>query len=308
MNNGVDNQGIRCFRGVLRQFFERVVAANPGLETRVEYVQPRNLGELPADDADLYLSSGGPGSPFDGQDEAWSLGYRKFVDNLMESGSGRGPSEPTGQAMFAVCYSFELLVCHFKVATMRPRATRKFGVMPIYPTGLGMVSPLMRPFGDRLFAFEHRSWEAVDLDERKMEAHGSELWARESRDGHSKGEGLVAFRFCRNIEGTIFHPEADRAGALAWIAKPDQAKAVIDAYGQVTYIRMLQTLDDPMRLARTYAVMVPGWLARRFNRLARLRDWNPIEKPVYDPNLFKGFGRAPVTEDAVPIEVSSEGA
>lgn len=286
MNNGAANQAIRCFRRIIDGFAASVAKANPTLDVSLSYVQPRNLGEAPPRDCDLYLSSGGPGSPFDGYDDPWCTGYRNALDAIVDGATRRGDAGPSA---LLVCHSFELAVIHFGVATMAPRAQRKFGVMPIYMTPDGMQSQLLAPFGDRLFAWEHRSWQAIGLEEKRLAELGGALLATESRDeAKSKGEGLLAFRFATGIQGTQFHPEADRAGAVAWIERPEQAQAVIDAFGELTYRRMLKTLDNPDRLARTFALLIPGWLARRFNALAPHRGWSPVPPPVHDAAAFLG--------------------
>jgi homoserine O-succinyltransferase/O-acetyltransferase len=278
MNNGVPNQAIRSFRTIVQRFFDRVRACNPGLPAELLHVQPRNLGEAPPPGCDLYLCSGGPDSPVDGFSEPWATPFRAFLDGLLEGQRKSGPASPSA---LVVCYSFELATLHFGVAKIVPRQ-RKFGIMPVYPTAEGMGSDLLGPFGDRLFVWEHRSWQAVDLDARRLAELGGALLARESRDGHSKGRGLMAFRFAPGVEGAIFHPEADRPGALNWLERPEQAEAVTETYGELVYQRMLRTLDDPTRLARTYALMIPGWLTRSFNALAPARGWVPLEAPRYD--------------------------
>ncbi|MEW5855646.1 MAG: hypothetical protein AB2A00_43125 [Myxococcota bacterium] len=284
MNNGVANEATRCFRRISDAFQARVRAANPRLETSLKHVQPRNLGELPGEDMDLVLSSGGPGSPYDGYEDPWCTGYRKFVDSVIERSLQRAATAP---GLLVVCHSFEIVVSHLQVAKLQPRDKRKFGVMPAYMTPEGMRSPLLSPFGDRLFAFEHRNWEAVDLDEKRLRELGGQLLARESRDGVSKGRGLMAFKFAPGVEGTQFHPEADRAGVVAWINKPDMAAAFKDAYGDYTYEQMIDTLADPTRLARTFALLIPGWLTREFNRLAAARGWQPLGPPVQDMTEFQ---------------------
>jgi GMP synthase-like glutamine amidotransferase len=300
MNNGVANQAIRSFRSIIAAFGERVRARNPGLSVTTVHVQPRNLGEEPPTDCDLYLSSGGPDAPVDGFKESWAPGMRKFFDRIVEGQLQRGSAAP---AAFAVCYSFEIAVMHFGVAAMVPRE-RKFGIMPVYPTEEGLASPMFAPFGDRLFVWEHRSWQAVDLDEKRLNELGGTLLARESRDGHSKGRGLMAFRFAQGVEGTIFHPEADRPGVLNWLERPEQAKAVIETYGEIIYRRMCKTIDDPARLARTYALLLPGWLARNFNAMAPEHDWAPVDMPTYDAALgLDAFGRP--AEAAASVESNS---
>jgi 3-oxoacyl-[acyl-carrier-protein] synthase-3 len=285
MNHGHPNQAMRCFRVLIDGFFAKVKAANPGLETTSITVQPRNLFELPPTDCDLYLSSGGPGSPFEHDGETWLTSYYGWLDSIVERNLREGSAAP---GLLGVCYTFELLINHFKVARMVQRANRKFGVMPIYTTAEGLAHPLTAPFQDRLFAFENRSWEAVDLDERQLRSLGGKLLARESRDGYSKGLGLHAFEFAPGIEGTQFHPEADKPGVIAWLRKREQAEAFIEAYGAITYQRMLRTLDNPERLAKTFTSLIPGWLTRRFNALAQHRGWAPLPRPELSFELFAG--------------------
>ena len=278
MNNGVPNEAIRCFRRLFGGFTARVRAANPGLSVQLEHVQPRNLGELPSLDVDLMLSTGGPGSPHEGWDERWCTGYRHRLDRLMDRVARRQNDD--GPAAFLVCHSFEIAVEHFRFATMTPRKTRKFAIFPAYLTPEGRRTDFLRPFGDRLFVWEHRRWQAVDLDRARLEAQGGALLAFESRPGRTdKGEALLGFRFGPGLEGTQFHPEADRPGVMAWIERPEHAEALQDAYGHSLYARMMKTLADPTRLARTYALLIPGWLTERFNRLARARELQPIPPP-----------------------------
>lgn len=285
MNNGHANQAMRCFAVMIEAFFERVTAQNPELECELVTVEPRNKHELPPAGCDLFLSSGGPGGPADHDGEPWLVEYRRLLDSIVEAhlrGLAQRPS------MFGVCYTFELLIRHFEVAEMRLRDTRKFGVMPVYMTDAGMEHPLTERFRDRLFAFEHRNWEAVGLDERKLAALGGRVLARESRDGISKGRALLGLDFAPGIEGTQFHPEADKPGVVAWLAKREQAEAFVAAYGKVTYEKMLQTLDNPERIAKTFTLLIPGWLTRKFNGMAAHRGWVPLPDPVIDLELFAG--------------------
>jgi GMP synthase-like glutamine amidotransferase len=288
MNNGVANEATRCFRRLFDAFQHKVRAANPGLEINLRHVQPRNLGELPDRNTDLVLSSGGPGSPYDGYDDPWCVGFRKFIDHVVE----RNLAAPdTAPGMLVVCHSFEIAVTHFAVATMVPRSSRKFGVMPCYVTEEGRRSVLFASFGDRLFTWEHRNWEPVDLDEHKLRKLGGALLAKESREGRfDKGRALLGFDFARGISGTQFHPEADRPGVLAWINRPEHAADVKGAYGVDLYERMIKTLSDPTRLARTYALLIPGWLAHRFNQLAEVRGLRPIAGPEEDAKEFETDG------------------
>jgi GMP synthase-like glutamine amidotransferase len=281
----VANEATRCFRRLFDGLSQRARAANPGLELQLRHVQPRNLGELPSRDVDLVLSSGGPGSPHDGWDEPWCTGYRSFLDWMMEKNLQHADSAP---AMFVVCHSFEIATQHFQVAQMHRRDELKFAIFPAYITGEGQKDPVFRPFDDRLFVWEHRSWEAVGLDEARLKQLGGTLIARESRPGRTdKGEAVLGLHFGPGIYGTQFHPEADRAGVMAWINRPEHAAALKDAYGNSLYERMIKTLADPTRLARTFALLIPGWLTLQFNRLAQARGLKPIGPPEQNMREFE---------------------
>ena len=285
MNNGVPNEAVRCFRRLFDGFVNRVRAANPRLNIHLEHVQPRNLGELPSSHADLVLSSGGPGSPHDGWDEPWCTRYRVFLDGVVDKAMKDPEDAP---AAFLVCHSFEIAVQHFQFAQMTHRQDLKFAIFPAYLTDDGRRSDFLQPFGERLFTWEHRRWQAVGLDALRLRAPLGAQLASESRPGkRDKGEAILALRFGPGLEGTQFHPEADRPGVLAWIHRPEHTMALKDAYGNSLYERMMKTLEDPGRLARTFALLVPGWLTARFNRLAAHRGLRPIPAPVQSMQEFE---------------------
>jgi homoserine O-succinyltransferase/O-acetyltransferase len=295
MNNGHVNQAMRCLRGIVAQFFERVRRHNPDVPCELGEVSPRNTTDPVPDNYDLYLSSGGPGSPYDGDGMQWVTDYGRFVDGVMESSVTGGGAQ---RSLFAICYSFEMVVRHLNIAAVVPRVDRKFGVMPVYMTPEGQEHPLLKPFGDRLFAFEHRNWEAVDLDTRKLATLGGKLLALESRDGVSKGRAILGLDMGPGLESVQFHPEADRPGVMNWISRPEQAAAFKATYGEVTYQAMLRTLDDPKRLARTYALVIPGWLARKFNEIAIFRDY--IELPPPSEDVSAAFAAVSERSEATP--------
>lgn len=280
MNNGVANQATRCFRRIVDAFGKRACVANPSLEVVFKHLQPRNLGELPTGDEDLVLSSGGPGSPHDGYEDPWCTGYRKFLDSVVERNLAHASGAPKA---LVVCHSFELAILHFAVAEMRKREALKFGLMPAYMTDDGERTDFLAPFGYRLFCWEHRNWEAIGLDEDKLASLGGALLASETHATHDvdkhKGDALLALRFAPGVDGTQFHPEADKPGVMNWIERPEHKVAVQDAYGEDLYDRMVKSLANPERLAKTFALFIPGWLTYQFNTLAEERGWKPLAPP-----------------------------
>jgi GMP synthase-like glutamine amidotransferase len=294
MNNAHVNQAMRCLRGIAANFFKQVEEKNPCLPCQLVEVSPRDTNDPVPRDCDLYVSSGGPGSPYEADEEPWFEDYGRFSHGIVESAARGGADR---RALFAICYSFEMVVRHFQLAEIEPRVERKFGVMPVYTTPEGQRHPLLAAFGDRLFAFEHRNWEAVDLDERRLRDLGGHLLARESRDGVSKGRALLALDVAPGIEAVQFHPEADRPGVMNWVARPEQAEAFKATYGEVTYQAMLRTLDNPRRLARTFALVIPGWLVRKFNLLAPSRGYAEVDSPSEDVSAAFEAAGVPISPD-----------
>ncbi len=279
MNNGVANQATRCFRRLVDGFSKRVREANPSLDVVFKHVQPRNLGELPDADTDLLLSSGGPGAPTDGYEDPWSTGYRAFLDRVTEANLKDRFTSPKA---LLICHSFELGVLHYGVAQMARRETKKFGLMPAYMTADGEATDYLRPFGYRLFSWEHRDWQAVDLDSQRLADIGGAVLATETHESHGahKGDAALAIRFTAGVDGTQFHPEADKPGVMAWVEKPESQNALRLAYGDALLDRMVKSLGNPDRLAKTFALLVPGWLTYRFNELAGGRGWNELGPPM----------------------------
>ena len=75
---------IRCLGVLIDQVASRVRVENPGLEIERVHVSPRDKGEAPPDDCHLYLCSGGPGSPFDGDGEQWVDDFSAFLDGVVD--------------------------------------------------------------------------------------------------------------------------------------------------------------------------------------------------------------------------------
>lgn len=281
MNNGVPNQAMRCFRRILDRFEERVRERNPGIVFHRQVLEPRNRGDIPRGPYDFVLSTGGPGSPFEGIEEPWGVGYFKFLQDVYDRNQRDAATAPK---LLAVCHSFELAVIHFRVAEMRKRDTLKFGLMPAYITRAGREIDYFKAFDDRLFTWEYRWWQAVDPDPGRLRELGGRILAQESReDGTSdKGEAILALSFAEGIDGTQFHPEADKLGVLEWMRMAEHAERLKAQYSEELYERMLKSLNDETRLARTHALFVPGWLTYRFNDFARERGLVALPTPELD--------------------------
>jgi len=70
MNNGVTNQGMRGIQEILLRY-----RTENDIDLGYDIFDLRQRGEIPDEHYDIYISSGGPGSPFDGVGEKWESDF-----------------------------------------------------------------------------------------------------------------------------------------------------------------------------------------------------------------------------------------
>ena len=70
----------------------------------------------------------------------------------------------------------------------------------------------------------------------------------------------MAIRFTPEVFGTQFHPEADDEGMLRYFLLDEKRQQITSAYGEAKYTEMVDSLQDPDKIALTEAVILPGFL------------------------------------------------
>ncbi|NUO03144.1 MAG: GMP synthase, partial [Saprospiraceae bacterium] len=74
MYEGIPNQGMRCIKEILSQF---------GDEVEWEIFDVRSQAEVPDLGFDIYISTGGPGNPCDG-DGIWDVKYYDWLESVWQ--------------------------------------------------------------------------------------------------------------------------------------------------------------------------------------------------------------------------------
>ena len=77
LNEGFENQGMRCIREIVNQWAEE-----NHLNILVEEFDVRVKNEVPGLNFDMYISSGGPGSPLESEGSEWEKIYFNWLDNI----------------------------------------------------------------------------------------------------------------------------------------------------------------------------------------------------------------------------------
>ncbi|WP_462222030.1 type 1 glutamine amidotransferase [Ferruginibacter sp.] len=254
MNEGKSNQGMRCIREILNQFGD---TSNIDLEW--DEFEVRLQQQIPALDYDIYISSGGPGSPLESEGSEWEKIYFNWLDNLMVWNAN--DANVIKKKVFFICHSYQLACRHFKIATVCKRKSTAFGVFPMHllPSGNDetVFSGLKNPF----YSVDSRDYQVVEPNHNKLHQMGAGILAIEKERPHIPLErAIMAIRFNENMIGTQFHPEADAVGMSMHLQTADKKKTVIENYGQQKWEAMIDHLNDPDKIMWTYAHILPNFL------------------------------------------------
>lgn len=251
--DGIENEGMRGFREILQRYKEK-----NELDLSFEIFDVRKKCEVPGIDFDIYISSGGPGSPLDTEGTEWEKKYFNLIDKLEQHNLSDDPQKKYG---FFVCHSFQLMCRRYKLGHITERRTTSFGILPVNKTSAGNDESIFKGLEDPFYAVDSRSWQVIHPNEKQFTDLGMQLLAIEKMRPHvDLPRAMMAVRYSDYFVGTQFHPEADAIGMKTLLLKPEKKKEVIDEHGQDKYNEMLERLDDPDKIMHTQNTMIPNFL------------------------------------------------
>ncbi|WP_232826545.1 type 1 glutamine amidotransferase [Lewinella sp. IMCC34183] len=247
--NGIPNQGMRCIREIVEQFSDSV-------EYEVFDVRARH--QLPDLDFDIYISSGGPGDPREG-DGVWEGLWGQWLDDVMTYNAAHDRKK----FVLFICHSFQMAVHHFGLAEVTARRSLSFGTFPMHLTDEGAEDPIFTGLDDPFTAADFRRFQVIQPDQDRLEELGATILAIEKDRPHVDLErATMAIRWTPEIVGTQFHPEADADGMLEHFSRPDIKTEVIAEHGRQKWISLMADLSDPTKISHTHDTVIPGFLRR----------------------------------------------
>ncbi|HZK65513.1 MAG TPA: GMP synthase [Puia sp.] len=251
---GRPNEGMRCLQQILQEYSE---ANDLPVASRIFDVRIRE--ELPDLSHDVYLSSGGPGSPLESEGLSWDNKYMDWMHGLVKHNIIAGESDKK-QVLF-ICHSFQLACRFFKTGKVTRRKSTAFGVFPIHMKPEGKKEPVFQGLHDPFYAVDSRDYQVIQEDRSDMKKKGASILAIEKERPHVPLErAIMAIRFNEYMLGTQFHPEADPLGMSMYLQREDKKKTVIEGYGEEKWRQMILNLNDPDKIRNTYSKVIPNFL------------------------------------------------
>lgn len=253
MNNNVPNQGMRCIREIV---------ANYEGELTCDEFDVRTKNQVPDLSYDIYICSGGPGSPLDGGE--WK---DRFFD-LIDSAWQQNQVSDEKKYFFFICHSFQLACEHFELGKIAPRKSTSFGVYPVHKTKAGRNETLLAGLADPYFVVDSRDWQLIQPRLKTFSEHGAQILSLEKIRTHVEYErAIMAVRFSEEFVGTQYHPEADPVGMKIHFEKQENRDKVIRNFGEEKYNNMMEHLDDPDKIALTHSNILPTFITSSIQQL-----------------------------------------
>lgn len=258
--NGEENQGMRCIKDLINEADRRF----ENITVSYDVFDVREKNELPGIDFDIYISSGGPGSPFEGEGSEWEAKYFVLLDNLTVINN----NELDKKYILFICHSFQLMARYYKFAEVTERNSTSFGIMPIHKTEAGKSEPLFERLDDIFYGADFREYQVVQPKQDVLEKLGAEVIAIEKERPHVKYErAIMGVRISNEIIGLQFHPEADPPSMLHHLYKPERKEHVVSKYGEGKYKMMIKLAEDPNALTVTRNNVIPTFLNQAIIKL-----------------------------------------
>jgi GMP synthase-like glutamine amidotransferase len=260
--NNERNEGMRCIREIVSESKSR----NIELDISYEVFDTRFKDEIPGIENDIFISSGGPGSPFEGEGTKWEKDYFNLIQQIWDHNQ-KNPERK--KYLFFICHSFQMMGRFFKLGNVSQRHSKSFGVMPFTITKEGKFDDIFKELSNPFYAADIRQFQVIDPNKKVFDELGAKILSYEIVDDDKNAQpALAAIRISDEIVGTQFHPEADPDSMLYHFKQDERKKQVVDKYGEERYDEMIEILERPDTIRKTRELVIPAFLNQAIEDLS----------------------------------------
>jgi len=260
--NNEKNQGMRCIQDLLTEANGR----HDDIDLKYNIFDTRYTSTIPNENFDIYISSGGPGDPFDGVETEWEKKYFNLMDKIWAHNQNGNVRK---KYVYFICHSFQIMARYFELGLVTKRESRSFGIVPVFKTEQGGKEPVLNNLKDPFFAADFRSWQVIQPDKKRFDELCAQLLCIEDHHQHDPNleRSMMAVRISNEIIGSQFHPEADAPSMNYHFKQPEKQKEVIAEYGEEKLNIMLERLEQPDNIILTRNTVIPTFLDNAINQL-----------------------------------------
>lgn len=263
--NNEPNEGIRCIGEIVKD----TATKNSNLELQYDRFETRYKGEVPDLSYDIFISSGGPGSPFEGETQKWDRDYFELIDKIWNHNQTNSDNK---KYIFFICHSFQMMARYFQFGEVNKRFINSFGVMPFAKTDAGKNDPILKDLTDPFYAADIRAWQVVNPNKKMIDEFGAKILSWEIPEEENKDNpAITAIRISNEIVGTQFHPEADPESMLYHFKQDERKNFLINRYNEEKYFEMIELLEHPDKIKLTRKTVLPAFLNNAIDQLTSIK-------------------------------------
>jgi homoserine O-succinyltransferase/O-acetyltransferase len=258
---GEPNQGMRCLRDILGGF-----GHESDLKVDWNEFDVRLRNDVPDMSYDVFISSGGPGSPLESRYSDWEKKYFGWLNEVERWNNN--PANLQKKFVFFICHSFQLSARYYNIGILTKRHSSAFGIFPVHVLGDSFNEPIFEGLKNPFYAVDSRDYQVIQPNLEVIKKMGAKILCIEKERQHVPYErAIMGIRYNEYMVGTQFHPEADAPGMAMYLNRDDKKKGIIDNYGEEKWRRMLDHLDDPDKILWTYSHVLPNFLNQAVEQL-----------------------------------------
>ena len=261
--NNERNEGIRCIREIVSDV-QKYYSDN---DISYSVYDTRFKNEIPSLENDIFISSGGPGSPFDGEGSEWEKKYFNLIENIY---SYNQKNSDRKKYLFFICHSFQIIARFFQFGEVSKRSSKSIGVMMFSKTEEGQKDLILEPLSNPFYAADIRQYQVINPNKKVIDNLGAKILSREIPDDKNATPAITAIRISNEIAGTQFHPEADPESMLYHFRKPEEKQEIVENYGEERYNEMVKLLDQPDTIALARKTVIPNFLNNAIDELSKV--------------------------------------
>ena len=214
MYDGAPNMGMRCIHSIVNEW-----GNDRGHSIILDVYNTRGDCEIPDDNYDIYVCSGGPGSPLDTATEKWDMLYTKWLEHMYA----------IHKPVFLICHSFQIACRHFDLGKVCLRKSRQIGILPVHSL---IEDELFNGLEDTFYAMESRSYQIIAPNDEKINLMNAQIMALEKmRPSVPLERAIMAIKFSEKMYGVQFHPEADLRELVVYFNEPSTKETIIEEFG-----------------------------------------------------------------------------
>ncbi|MCX8473588.1 MAG: homoserine O-succinyltransferase [Sediminibacterium sp.] len=251
-NNGCFNWGVRCIYKVLNDWQLH------NQEIIISIFDVRQKNEVPNTNFDIYICTGGPGSPLEDEDSLWTTLFFEWIKKV----EIWNETQSTKKHVLFICHSFQLACRYYKFGKVCKRKSKAFGIFPCHiNSALHQEEPLFKGVPEDFYIVDNREYQVIEDPNTSQPNQKIKVLALEKQRPHVPlPQAFMALRFNDFFIGTQFHPEATIESITYYLYDEKNKASIIDNHGFDKWQYMTSILHDEDKLMFTNKTLIPNFL------------------------------------------------